>query len=220
MKKLIVGCIIAIGLFVPKILPAQGVVYLSNVAQSSAGSEAVASNSWLATDFHTGTNAGGYLLNFVQLALTDASGTPSGFTAMIYSATGGASVSPGSSLGTLNGSSNPATGGIFAYIPASSITLSPSTDYFVVLTAGTAIASGAYEWSYAGVNSYSPNGGWNSEGGAFFISSNGSHWNSGTSVGPEYTITATAIPEPGAFSLFALGGLGFLWQHRKAKALK
>jgi len=147
MKRIVIGGVIvfAVGLFAPRIATAQGTVtYLSNLGQASAGSLAVGSDSWLAASFITGTNASGYSLNSIQLAMTDASGNPSGFTAMLYSAIGVTGVFPGSSLGTLNGSLNPVSGGIFTYTPASNPTLLPSTGYFIVLTAGTAIANGAY----------------------------------------------------------------------------
>jgi hypothetical protein len=45
-----------------------------------SGSPSVASDSWLAAEFGTGTDASGYVLNSVQLGMTDASGNPSGFT--------------------------------------------------------------------------------------------------------------------------------------------
>jgi len=54
---------------------------------------------------------------------------------------------PGSSLGSLNGSFNPVTGSAYAYTPTSDLTLLPNNFYFIVLTAGTTIANGAYEWS-------------------------------------------------------------------------
>ena len=98
----------------------------------------------------TGTNAGGYLLNSIQLAMADASGTPSGFTVMLYAypAAGGI-CSRGSSLGTLNGSLDPVTAA-FTLIPRLQPSRYRQTPYFIVLTAGTAVANGAYEWSYAG----------------------------------------------------------------------
>jgi hypothetical protein len=96
-----------------------------------------------------------------RLAITDASGNPSGFTAMLYDHIfGGPFPDPGSSLVTLNGSLNPVTGGIFTYTPASNFTLSRSTIYYIVLTAETAVANGAYDWSYVGANSYNPSGDW------------------------------------------------------------
>lgn len=94
-----------VGLFTQQLIQAQGVVYLSNLEQTSAGSHAVGSDSWLAAGFKTGSNTGGYALNSIELGLTNASGNPSGFTAMIYSeANNPNGVLPGSSLGALNGS--------------------------------------------------------------------------------------------------------------------
>src|ERR1035438_9179425 len=86
MRKTIISGIIAsvFGLLAPHIAQAQGTLYVSSLGLTSSGSASVGSDSWLATDIRTGTNAGGYLLNSVQLALADASGTPSGFTAMLY----------------------------------------------------------------------------------------------------------------------------------------
>jgi hypothetical protein len=158
------------------------------------------------------------VLNSIQLAMTDASGNPSGFTAMLYGngniPAGG---SLGSSLGTLVGSLNPVTGGIFTYTPASNLTLLPNKGYSIVLTAGTAIANGAYEWSYAGTYSCNFSGGWG--GGGRFTSSNGSSWSYDLGAFPQFALNATAVPEPGVLGLFGLGGLVFLWHHRKSKAV-
>jgi hypothetical protein len=88
-------------------------------------------------------------------------GNPSGFTVMLYAdgvLAGG--VIPGSSLGALNGSLDPAASGTYTFTPAANLTLSRFTPYFIVLTAGTAISDGAYNWSLAGANSYNPSGGW------------------------------------------------------------
>jgi hypothetical protein len=92
--------------------------------------------------------------------MTDASGNPSNFTAMIYTAVGFSGPNPGSSLGTLDGSLNPVGSGVYTYTDDSNITLSPYGIYFIVLTAGTAIANGAYDWSLTIPNAYNPSGGW------------------------------------------------------------
>jgi len=221
MKKIIIGgIIVSVGVLLSqKIVKAQGTItYLSNLEQSSVGSSPIGSNSWLAVDFTTGPNASGYMLNSIQLGMIDASGNPSGFTAMIYSAIIFTGINPGSSLGTLNGSLNPATGGIYTYIPTGNLTLSPGTDYFIVLTTGTAIANGAYDWSLAGANSYNPNGGWHSPGGVL-TSSNGSSWNFNPIVA-QFSITATAVPEPPALGLFALGSWLFFRHCHKVKLAK
>jgi len=102
----------------------------------------------MAGDFGTGPNAGGYLLNSIQLALGDAVGDPNGFIVMLYSNAGPTGSYPGGSLGTLNGSLDPVAGGIYTYSPASDLILSPRAVYWVVLTSGTAVANGAYDWSF------------------------------------------------------------------------
>ena len=217
MKNIII--MFAVGLLAQQITQAQGTVYLSNLGQASAGGFAVGSNSWLTAGFATGNNAEGYTLNSIQLAMTDATGNPNEFTVLLYAANGSpVTALPGTSLGTLIGSANPVTSGIFTYT-ASGLTLSSFTSYFIVLTAGTAVANGAYDWSYAGANSYNPIGGW-SAGGSLGTSSDGLHWSWGAATGPQFAINATAIPEPGALSLFALGGLGFLWHRRKERHLR
>jgi hypothetical protein len=225
MERIIISSIIAsvFGLLAPQIIQAQGTTYLSNLDQSSAGSLAVGSNSWLAGIFQTGNNASGYVLNSIQLAMTDASGSPGGFMVMLYAPASG-SFLPGSSLGTLTGSLSPVTSGIYTYTPAATLTLFPNSPYSIVLTAGTAVADGAYEWSYTDINSYNASGGWFTLVGALggvWTSSNGSEpWiGSGGSTFPQFAVNGSAVPEPGVLSLFVLGGSFLVWHRRKAKAL-
>jgi hypothetical protein len=225
MRKTIISGIIAsvFGLLAPQIIQAQGTTYLANLEQPSAGSFAAGSDSWLSVPFVPGTNAGGYVINSLQLAMSNASGNPSGFQVMLYAAAGGGGY-PGTLLSTLNGSLDPVTAGIYTYTPAATITLPIRGFYDIVLTAGTAVGNGAYEWSAAGMNSYNPSGDWNTLGGAaggVFISSNGSlfSWIHNGSAFPQFAIDATAVPEPGVFSLFALCGFFLVWRRRKAKVI-
>jgi hypothetical protein len=217
MKKNIMLAILAFPLagVSPQAAHAQGTVYVSSLGLPSTGSASVGSDSWLAADFGTGTNAGGYLLNSVQLALTNASGNPSGFTAMIYNvnpkSTAGAE--PGSSLGTLNGSLEPVAGGIYTYSPASGLTLSPTTEYFIVLTAGTAVANGAYEWSYTSTRAPTLSGGWNGDH-ILLSSSDGLRWGPGPGNG-QFAISATDVPEPSTLGLLAMAGFFLVRQRRK-----
>jgi hypothetical protein len=82
------------------------------IGQTSVGSAPVGRDSWLAAVFFAGNNAGGYVFNSVQLTMTDASGSPGGFTVTLYAdANNPAGIRPGSSLGTLTGSANPASSG-------------------------------------------------------------------------------------------------------------
>jgi len=163
MRRTIISSLIAsvFGLMAQQIIRAQGTLtYLSNLGQPSIGSLSVGSDSWLAAMFQTGTNGSGYVLNSIQLAMNDASGSPSGFTVMLYSNGVAGGVAPGSSLRTLNSSLDPVTSGIYTFTPAANLPLSRFTPYLIVVTAGTAIANGAYDWSLAGANSYNPSGGW------------------------------------------------------------
>jgi hypothetical protein len=84
MRKLIIGSIIVVGLLAPQITQAQGTIYLSNLGSESGSGLAVGSDSWQAEPFKTGTNAGGYVLDSVQLAMVNDFGIPSGFEAMVY----------------------------------------------------------------------------------------------------------------------------------------
>jgi hypothetical protein len=217
MKKIIICIIIfAVTLLAPQITRAQGTTYLSNLGQTSAGSVAVGSDSWLAILFIPGKqNLNGYTLNSIQLALTDATGNPSDFTVMIWNG-----LSPASSLGTLNGSADPAAGDIYTYTAPSSLTLMPGTDYYIVLTAGTAVANGAYEWSFTGTTFDNPIGGWLNGLAApepVSTSIDGSSWSEIKNAFPQFAINATPIPEPSPSWLILLGSGVLLYARRFCK---
>jgi hypothetical protein len=218
MKRIVI--VFGVTLLVTHIIQAQETIYLSNLGQPSTGSLAVGSNSWLAAGFVAGNNASGYTLDSIQLGMTDAAGTPSGFTVMLYNRIFGAPLpGPGGKLVTLNGSLNPVTAGTYTYIAPANFTLTPNAHYFIVLTAGTAVADGAYGWSVAGASSYNPSDGWSLD--AVWTSINGSgslpDWES-TSAFPQFAINASAIPEPGVLGLSALGGLLLVGYHRILRA--
>ena len=211
--------VVVIVLLSPRIIQAQGTMtFVSSLSQTSTGSASLGSDSWLAAEFITGNNIGGYTLVSIQFGMADASGNPSGFTAMVYSATGIAGIHPGTSLGTLDGSLSPTTAGIFTYTPSVNITLLPSADYFIVLTAGTPVAAGAYSWSES---AYPPSINLWGVGNGIQRSSNGTApWSPTPYLGiAQFAITATPVPEPGVLSLLGLGALGLLWHRRKAKVV-
>jgi hypothetical protein len=220
MKKTITLALLAseLALLPSQIAHAQGTFYVSTLGLPSTGSASVGNDSWLATDFETGTNAGGYLLNSVQLALANASGNPSGFAVMIYNQDPHIVVgaAPGTSIGSLNGSLDPVSSGIYSYSPASTLILSPSTTYFIVLSSGTATADGAYEWSVTSTRAPSLAGGWNGD--HYLLSaSDGLRWGPGPSSSyAQFAVSATAIPEPAAVGLLGLGGCFLFWRRRSA----
>jgi hypothetical protein len=205
-----------------QITQAQGTTYLSNLGYNSTGSVAVRSDSWFAADFITGTNASGYTLNSIQLAMSDSTGDPSGITVMLYANDGNsAGANPGSNLGILNGSLNPVANGLYTYTTLSDLSLLPRTDYFIVLAAGTMVANGAYQWSVTGT----PSPGYTSDhwGGeiTFAYSSDGLNWNYTSGIYGQFALNATPVPEPSDKMLLGFGGillLGFC--HWKAKAFQ
>lgn len=230
MKKLIT---LVIGLLAWQMVQAQGTVYLSNLNGLLYGYSPIASNCWSAVWFNTGPNAGGYMLDSVQLALNDASGNPSGFKAMIYSMVTnlpyGPPGPPDSMLAILDGSENPSTNGIYTYTSLSSLVLSPSTDYYIVLTADTPISSpiffdnspagasqtGCYSWKFTSFG-FDSSGGWSSAS-PLIVSTNGLSWRGLPFGTPQFAVTATPIPEPDIFGLLGLGGLFFIRRYRRAK---
>ena len=208
-----------IGLFAPRLTAAQGALYVSNLGQTPTGSAAIGSDSWVAQTFITGGSLDGYFLNSVQLLMNGASGIPSGFAVSLYSKTGDphsatTGDSPQGSLGSLSGL-DPATGGVFTYA-TSGIMLSPSTFYFVVVTAATPVAEGSYNWSAA--TALTRGNGFTIDNG-YYSSANGSTW---TGIDRQDVfqlgIYATAVPEP---ATLALAGLGLaclsVWKHRHGK---
>jgi hypothetical protein len=189
-----------IGLFAPRLTAAQGTLCVSNLSQTPTGSASIGSDAWIAQHFITGTDSDGYSLNSVQLLMNAASGGPSGFNVSIYSSPGNGA--PGSSLGSLSGF-DPAVGGLFTYT-TSAIMLSPSTFYFVVVTAATPVSLGAYVWSAA--QSFTQGSMHWVIDNDYFSSANGSTW---TGIDRQNVfqlgIYATAVPEP---TTLALAGLG------------
>ncbi len=197
-----------ITLLVSQLAMAQGITYLSSLSPNSTGNVSLGSDSWLAAGFHTGNSVNGYFLDSVELGMSSATGSPSGFTVMIYVDNGNpAAGNPGDSLGVLNGPADPSLSGIYVYTDNSSIILSPNTFYYVVLNAATLVATGAYEWNES---TFPPNstGGWGDLNALLYSNNDNSSWSVTPYLGvAQFAITATHVPEPSAEMLLGLGGI-------------
>jgi hypothetical protein len=213
------GGLIAALLLVARVASAQGTTtFLSNIGQSSSGSLSVGSDSWLAAEFVTGINASGYFLDSIQLGMANSIGNPSDFTVMLYANEGPGGASVGNSLGTFIGSLDPSTSGTYTYTAPVSLALSTRGTYYIVVTAGTAVAAGSYEWSYASADDYNPNNSW--EGSALFESVNGSTWTTPPSEALQFALIGSVAPEPGVVGLLAVGGLGMMWWTKRARGAR
>jgi hypothetical protein len=184
----------------PQLAAAQGTLYASNLGQTPTGSAVIGSDRWIAQNFTTGIDPNGYNLDSIQLLMDGTSGSPSGFSVSIFSSLGNGS--PGSSLGNLSGS-DPASGGVFIYT-ASGIMLSPSSSYFVVVTAATPVSQGAYGWSAANSSGSTQ---WAIDA-VYASSANGSSWTLiNGKAAFQMAIYATAAPEPSCLCLLGVGGV-------------
>ena len=184
---------------------AQETTVFSNIGQSPIGSLAIGNNAWCAVEFLTSTNSGGYLLDSIQLRLDTPTGTPSGLNvAVYYSGLNGTFIQPVSFVQSLTGPA-PSGSGVFTF-QSSGLTLDPNRGYFVVATALTPAATGAYRWDItpwvqppADVPYWGPRP-------IIYQSSDGLNW---TGTRPnifEFAINVTTIPEPSNFALLGLGG--------------
>jgi len=210
----IAAVLLIVALLIDQPAHAQGTLYVSNFGPGIDGGYALGNNLWLAQGFETGPDAGGYVLNSVQLDMASATGNPSGFTLSIYSA--GLNGSPSADLGILSGSANPSSSGVYTYT-TSGLMLAPSTDYFIVATSATPTTQGYYMWvedlfgaGYSSVDEWlilSVAG-----------SSNGSAWTGLRAWGFETAIYATDVPEPSTWILCLLGsGLAFYFHKHKQR---
>ncbi len=202
-RTIIIAVVLAVDLLVMQFAPAQGTLYVSTLGQTPIGGIYVGSDSWSAQSFETGTNAGGYALNSIQLLMDAASGSPSGFAVSVFNVSSNSPYGPQNGLGSLSGSTNPSAGGLFTYT-AFGITLLPSTYYFILVNASTPVAQGAFDWSALFGSSNRSSDGWFINMG-YYGSTDGSSWQFSRSDTFQMAIYATAVPEPSIISLFMLG---------------
>jgi hypothetical protein len=169
------------------------VVMVSNLGATTNSSD-TAGAVWQAVTFTTDNSSPSFTLNSLTLKLNGESLAGGNFFVAIYTH----SVDePGSLIGTLSGSASPATPGNFAYT-ATGITLSSNTSYWVVAGSNS---GGNYEWDF------SDNGGadstWDIANVTVGSGDQGASWSNQFAGAYQFSVTATAIPEPGTWSLLA-----------------
>lgn len=158
-----------------------------------------------------------YTLDSIQLHLSGTSAGNSDITLSLYTNDG--SNTPGTLIGGFTASSSftlTPTTGVYTFNPSTSITLSASTTYWVTLQSSVVGGSGPLVYwhtstpqppaspSTVGVTNF----------GAVFGSGSPDTWTSTSSNFNAMTVNATAVPEPGAVMLIAIGATFTLLRRR------
>jgi hypothetical protein len=144
----------------------------------------------LGTQFQTGTNAGGYMMDGLQLLFANAEGDPSPprfrviLLADYFNSTG-------LELAHLQTINNPTNAGFYNFLPDRPVELQAGTDYWILMFLYGGTSAGIYRWSFTDSDNSSSIDGWRVTGltlpGQIGI--------------PIFFVNATAIPEPSTFTL-------------------
>ena len=209
-RRLVAVCCAALaGLAVTPALSAQTAV--SNLGQPVTGSANIGTQgggeSWRRTfSFTTGANAGGYDFSGITFSFTNGSGTPNPLDVQLFSTFDANTVAGGGNLlSALSLSSgNPLSAGNSVY--TGTVSLNASSTYFLMLSAGPAIAPGN-NYTYQLPTTYAEDigglDGWTIGDGSW-ISSPTSTWSSNGSLA-SFSVQASAVPEPATSAVLLAG---------------
>lgn len=192
---------------------------LSNLGQYTPGGyqSAVRYGEWTGSSFTTNNQA--WNLTSATLYFGSASNTSGN---MFVEVRGNSANKPGSLLGTLSGTANPATLGQYTFT-TTGIDLAPSTTFWLV--AGVSSGAGYYTWQYDNTGSppLTSSGVWSLPTTNTYTSSSnqGTSWTNGDAYPQLFSLEATSAPVPeidpaGIGSVLALvtGALGLLERRR------
>ncbi len=170
--------------------------------------------------FTTGANPDGYTLNSVSLRMGAGSGVPAGFVVTLHSDSSGL---PGTLISALTGNSNPFADGDYAYT-AASVSLSPTTTYFVVADAddvSTPTNSNNFRWRVTDSGSDASVDGWSIADGHAQSFNNGGGWSSTTgALFMSIDATPVSVPEPTSLALLGLAGAGAMLRRRGGRVAR
>jgi hypothetical protein len=170
--------------------------------------DTVTSTVYLASSFTTNSASTSYRLDSVTVNMGTAITADGGFILQIRS---NSSSRPGSLVAQLTGEVNPASG-LYTYTPTTTITLNASTTYWVV--AGVAGGTGEFRWLAAANNNQT--GDWTIGNNIGFGTNSGTTWSMQGFPPSLFSVSATVVPEPGAFILALAGGIGTIVSRRRA----
>ena len=201
------------------VVPARAEVVLSNQTSVNVNPYFVHADEWSAVSFVTNNQA--WTLTSATLTFGTTHSNLGNLFVNVYS---NATDRPGSSLGTLSGSDNPASAGQYTYT-SNGINLDPSTIYWLV--AGVSSGNGDYRWLYA-FDVAASTGVWSIPSTNTYSTYQYGNWNSGDEYPYLFSIEATAtapssVPEIDPNSLgsvlaLVMGALGLLERRRLTAA--
>lgn len=170
------------------------------------------STAYLASSFTTNSAASSYTLDSVSVNMGTAIAAGGGFTLQIWSQNNSR---PGTMVAQLTGELNPSDG-LHTYTPTTTINLNANTTYWVV--AGVSGGTGEFRW-LAALNG-NQTGDWSIGDNIGFSGNSGASWTLQSYPPSLFSVSATAVPEPGAIALTLAGGAGILFRrHRKIRSL-
>lgn len=178
---------------------------------------------WAGSRFVTDNSASSFQLESVTLSMAAGSDDSGGFSVAIYEDVGSA---PGAvPLEILDGDDNPFAAGEYTYTSLLGLLLAPNTSYWVV--ARGVEDGGLYGWNVQDAEVEPPpfpfTGPWTIPDTATHITSfnleGGDNWNSATDGYPrQFSIDATAVPEPSYLAVLAvLGGMAICARRKAAR---
>jgi hypothetical protein len=179
---------------------------VSNLDATVNGTSNTASNQTLANSFTTGASATN--LSSVTLFMANNTGG-SGFAVNLYSDGSGA---PGSALESLSGPGAPSTNGNYNYTSAGTL-LNANSTYWIVATSSV----DHFGWGQTSSTTETSSSGWTIGDVGLASTNGGASWITNTSNVQMFSVSTTAIPEPGTYAALAgVVALGFAaWRRRR-----
>lgn len=173
--------------------------------------DTVTRTAYLASSFTTNASAASYTLDTVIVDMGTAITPGGGFKLELRS---DQSLVPGAVVAELVGEGNPSDG-LFAYTPAATVILNANTTYWLV--ASVSGGTGEYRWRAAASNDQT--GDWAIGNNIGFSGNSGANWSLQGFPPSLFSISATAVPEPGSAILLLLGGAG-MCLHRRSRGCR
>lgn len=177
------------------------------------GAQLISSNYWAASNFVSpGSISGDYSMT-VALNFDVSGGTTNAFQVALYSNTG--TYMPSASLGTFTGTGDPDGAATYNYT-LNTITLSPNTNYWIVLSSSS--STGEYRPLFTDGGAFPAVGARVS--GMLFSTDSGANWGTYGASWRHSNLdmivsVASPIPEPASFGLLGMGMMGLLARRRR-----